>query len=112
MKNYFRGTFNHYAKLFIILAIGCFVFVSCDLNPIESKEPSWLGASIYDYLKTDGHYTNYTKLIDDLNYSEVLSRTGSKTLFVARDSAFNVFFQKNDWGVSNYNQLSLSHKKL
>lgn len=112
MKNNFKGTFYQLAKLLVGIAVGNFFLVSCDIYPYNDKEPDWLGASIYDYMKDDGHYTNYIKLIEDLDYTEVLSKTGSKTLFVANDSAFNVFYKANEWGVSNYNQLTLSQKKL
>lgn len=112
MRNYFKETFYRYAMLLIGCTIISSLFVSCDIYPYDNKEPSWLGSSIYDYLKTDGHFKNYTRLIEDLGYTEVLSRTGSKTLFVANDSAFNVFFKKNDWGVSSYEQLTLAQKKL
>ncbi|HEY6915112.1 MAG TPA: fasciclin domain-containing protein, partial [Paludibacter sp.] len=112
MKNYFKGTFYRYAKLFIGIAVGSFLFVSCDTYQYDDKEPDWLGASIYDYLRTDGHFTNYTRLIEDLGYTEVLSKTGSKTLFVANDSAFNEFYKSNQWGVTGYDHLTLAQKKL
>lgn len=78
----------------------------------DDGNPSWLGSSIYDYLQEDGNYKNFTKLIDDLNYKEVLSKTGSKTLFVANDDAFNTFYQTNSWGVKSYDQLTQSQKKV
>jgi uncharacterized surface protein with fasciclin (FAS1) repeats len=87
--------------------------VSCkDQYLYDNKEPDWLGASIYDYLKSDGQFTYYTKLIDDLGYTEVLKKTGSKTLFVVNDSAFVRFFQNNPWGVKSYEGLTLAQKKL
>ena len=114
MKNYFRRTFYRLDKMLIILVIGITLFASCtDENYYANHNPEWLGASIYDYLKTDKHYTNYVKLIDDLGYKETLSKTGSKTLFVANDSAFNIFFSTpNVWGVKSYDQLTLAQKKL
>ncbi|MHB9142856.1 MAG: fasciclin domain-containing protein, partial [Paludibacter sp.] len=112
MKKQFNIHFYQYTKLIIGFLIGSFLFTSCNDNPLEDHEPEWLGASIYDYLKTDGHFTNYVKLIEDLDYTEVLSKTGSKTLFVANDSAFNEFYKKNDWGVMSYDQLTLAQKKL
>lgn len=112
MKNHFKGTFYHFAKLLSIIIIGSFLFASCNEDPLETHEPEWLGASIYDYLKTDGHFTNYVKLINDLDYAEVLSKTGSKTLFVASDSAFNEFYKSNEWGVTSYEQFTLAQKKL
>ena len=51
-------------------------------------------------------------LIDDRGQHEVLSHTGSKTLFAANDSAFQAWFVKNNWGVSSYERLSTSQKKL
>lgn len=78
----------------------------------DEEEPAWLGESIYEFLKEDGRYTYFVRLIDDLDYAEVLSKTGSKTLFVVNDETFDVFFQSNIWGVSSYEQLSESHKKM
>ena len=113
MKNYFKEAYHQLSIMLISLTLGSTFFVSCvDQNYYANHEPEWLGASIYDYLKTDKHYTNYVKLIDDLGYTETLSKTGSKTLFVANDSAFDVFYQKNDWGVKSYEQLTLAQKKL
>lgn len=78
---------------------------------LDEEEPTWLGESIYDFLKENGEYDYFVRLIDDLDYAEVLSKTGSKTLFVVDDATFDEFFRANDWGVSSYEQLSDSHKK-
>lgn len=81
-------------------------------------KPSWLGGSIYselespDQSKLSGTFKTYLRLIDDLGYGETLNRTGSKTIFPANDEAFTRFFAKNDWGVSSYEQLTFSQKKL
>ena len=85
---------------------------ACDGYDLAEEDPSWLGSSIYDYLQSEGNYTNVVRLIDDLNYREVLAKTGSKTLFVADDEAYNRFYQNNSWGVHSYDQLSLAQKKL
>ncbi|MCR5313717.1 MAG: fasciclin domain-containing protein [Bacteroidaceae bacterium] len=99
-------------KVLLLTAI-CGSATSCkDDYTLDDTTPSWLGSSIYDYLKDEGDYTNFVRLIDDLDYKEVLSRTGSKTLFVANDSAFNAFYANNNWGVSSYDQLSKSQRKL
>lgn len=101
------------ANLFFLLAIGVFAFFSCsDDYDLDDKEPEWLGANIYDYLKEDGEFTYFVKLIEDLDYKEVMQLTGFKTLFVAKDSSFNEFFKSNEWGVKNYDELSLAQKKL
>ena len=91
----------------------CGLTYSCsDDYDLPTTTPSWLGSSIYDYLEEQGDYTNFVRLINDLDYAEVLAKTGSKTLFVANDSAFNEFYKNNSWGVHSYNELSLSQKKL
>ena len=59
-----------------------------------------------------GTFKTYLRLVDDLNYSSTLSRTGSKTVFPANDEAFERFFQSNKWGVTSYEELSNSQKKL
>ena len=80
------------------------------------KKPAWLGGSIYQELKNpqylSGTFSNYLKLVEDLGYTEVLDRTGSKTLFPANDEAFERFFQSNDWGVRSYSDLTDAQKKM
>lgn len=112
MKNNLSKVINRTSKLFMCLVIGLTLTFSCaDPYLYDNTEPEWLGESIYDYLEKDGHFQNYIKLINDLNYDDVLKLTGSKTLFVANDSAFTEFYKNNQWGVSSYEQLSLAQKK-
>ena len=100
------------ARAFFLFAV-CGATYSCKDDYIyDDGNPSWLGSSIYEYLESQGNYTNFVKLIDDLDYKEVLARTGSKTLFVANDEAFSTFYQSNPWGVSSYDQLTRNQKKL
>lgn len=100
-------------KLFwIALLVGGFVLSSCQEYDLDEKTPEGYGASIYSWLDEQGDFTNMVRLIDDLNYREVLDKTGSKTLFAADDEAFGRFFQKNDWGVRNYDGLSLAQKRM
>ena len=94
------------------LLMGASVFQGCKNDDVLTGQPSWLGNSIYERLEEEGNYTTMLKLIDDLGQHEVLSHTGSKTLFAANDSAFNQWFTKNPWGVNRYEQLSMSQKKL
>ena len=98
-------------SIFAMLLSG--MSTSCkDEYKWDDTTPGYLNSSIYDYLKSNGNYTNYVKLIDDLDYSEVLAKTGSKTLFVADDDAFTDFYQNNPWGVSSYDDMTTSQKKL
>lgn len=84
----------------------------------SDEKPSWLGASIYQELKNPnpealtGTFNTYLRLVDDLEYAEILDRTGSKTVFPANDEAFERFFSNNKWGVSSYEQLTVPQKKL
>jgi uncharacterized surface protein with fasciclin (FAS1) repeats len=79
---------------------------------LDEKTPDGWGASIYSWLDEQGNYTNTVRLIDDLGYREVLSKTGSKTLFVADDEAFARFYRDKVWGASKYEDLTVSQKKL
>ncbi len=103
------------------LMLGCGTMLaalalqSCEKD-ILTGQPSWLGNSIYERLEegieVNGEKQNFTvvlRLIDDLNLKEVLSKTGSRTLFVASDSAYNVWFKENN---TSYEQLSTAQKKM
>jgi len=87
-------------------------FFSCtpDYN-YDEDQPSGLN-TIYGYMVDQGNYKNFLQLIDDLGETETLSKTGSKTLFIADDAAFATFYANNKWGVKNYEGLTLTQKKL
>ena len=99
-------------EFWIALLVGGLVLSSCQEYDLDEKTPDGYGASIYSWLDEQGDFTNMVRLINDLNYREVLDRTGSKTLFAANDEAFGRFFQKNDWGVRSYEGLSLAQKRM
>ena len=94
------------------LLMGAWTVQSCKDEYTLTGQPSWLGNSIYERLHEDGNYTTMLRLADDLGQTEVLSHTGSKTLFAANDSAFNAWFANNKWGVKDYSQLSTAKKKM
>ena len=98
-------------SLCAISVSGAFCACSEDYK-LDESNPGWLGTNIYEVLETRGDYKNFVKLIDDLGYAEVLGQTGSKTLFVADDAAFDEFYKNNVWGIHSYDQLSLSQKKI
>ena len=101
------------AKLALMALLAVGALQSCDKD-ILVGQPEWLGNSIYERLQEgiDGKSFNYTlRLIDDLGQSEVLSQTGSKTLFVASDEDYDKWFASNTWGVRSYDQLTSSQKK-
>lgn len=84
---------------------------SCE-DDVLTGQPSWLGNSIYERLEEEGNYQTTLKLIHDLGQYDVLSQTGSKTLFVANDEAYEEWFKTNEWGVRSYDQLTTAQKKL
>ena len=95
---------------------SCEDIFDLDEYKYDDSEPSWLGPSIYEFLKTGnaGHtYTNYVKLVEELDQKEILSRTGSRTMFIADDAAFDRFFNSdNAWGVKSYDELTYRQKKV
>ena len=95
-----------------VLLVGGSAMTSCSQYDLDERTPEGWGASIYSWLDEQGNYTNTVRMIDDLGYREVLAKTGSKTLFVADDQAYDRFFQNNTWGVKSYGQLTTSQKKL
>jgi len=101
----------HILFYFILILVSA-IFVSCkDDYFYNDKEPDFLGASIYDYMEQDGNFHYFLRLINDLNYKDVLSQTGSKTLFPAKDEAFERFFENNSYGVKSYEDFSAAQKR-
>ena len=103
---------SHWARLTAIALVGGACLTACEDYDLDEKTPEGWGNSIYSWLRDRGNFTNTVRMIEELNYSEVLGKTGSKTLFVADDEAYARFYQNNKWGVSNYEALSESQKKL
>lgn len=111
---------RRWAGALCLLATCGLTYSSCsDDYDLPDTKPSWLGSSIYNYLNSakDGNgkpmYTNMIRLIDSLDYKDVLARTGSKTLFVADDAAFAEFFGPNNpWGVHSFDALTKNQMKL
>ena len=94
---------------------------------LDTRFPEWLGTSIYETLekgfKNDSTGQEYTfktfiRLIDDLDQKDILAKTGSKTLFVADDAAFDKFFKNcpftkaDGTSVKNYDELSTAQKRM
>ena len=69
------------------LLMSVWALTSCkDDDILLTGQPSWLGNSIYERLQEDGNYTVVLRLVDELGQKDVLSHTGSKTLFAADDA--------------------------
>ena len=99
-------------EFWIALLVGVFVLSSCQQYDLDENTPEGWGNSIYSWLDEQGNFTNTVRMINDLNYQEVLGKTGSKTLFVADDAAYDRFYGNNPWGVKRYEDLSLAQKKM
>lgn len=111
------------------LLIACFLFVCAMTQSCRDEyvyddfgnTPPWLGESIYEELQSAENlngesFSYFLRVIDDLNYKEVLSKTGSKTLFVANDEAF-MKAVRDEWQLVGsdeevYNQLTPAHKRI
>lgn len=95
-----------------VLLVGS-AFTSCiDVYDLDERTPDGWGASIYSWLDEQGNFTNTVRMIDSLGYKDVLAKTGSKTMFVADDEAYERFYQNNSWGVRRFDDLSKSQMKL
>ena len=112
MKNNTKDFGSRWWMLMSMLVSAVLCFTSCREDYIlDEQEPEWLGESIYDFLVGEGKYSYYVRLIEDLNYKDVLQRTGSKTLFVVDDETFDEFFMENPWRVRTYEELSPVQKQ-
>lgn len=117
MKNRFSTMSQTALGLCLLLSASGLMFSCSDDYDLDDKKPSFLGGSIYDELEARGNFTNMLRLINDLDYADVLSKTGSKTLFAANDDAFKKFFAETTWTTSDgsrvdgYDKLSLAQKK-
>lgn len=114
MSNRIRKMGRRWTQTLCVISF-CGAVLSCtDDYELDDKTPSWVGKSIYEYLQSQGNYENFIKLIDDRgsDYVDVMKGTGSKTLFVANDSAFDAFYQDNIWGVTKYEDFTDAQKKL
>ena len=109
-------------KLILFVSLAVMGLLTSCIDKHEEVDadslPSWLHGSIYEELEDPtqgeltGTFTYYLRLVDDLDYAETLSRTGSKTVFPANDEAFEAFFADNDWGVSSYEDFTDCQKKV
>lgn len=125
---------RHTSKVGKYMGMACLLFVCATMQSCRDEylydnpeyTPEWLGESIYEELQ-DGLRDNespdgwsfkyFLQVIDDCDYTDVLMKTGSKTLFVADDSAF-VRGVKKAWpnitgttGDEVYAQLGLGQKR-
>ena len=120
MKKLFSKAKSTKIIFLMSFVVTAFIFNSCADDFLETNKPEWLGESIYDQLEqgytdengTEHTFKTYLRLINDIEYQEVLQRTGSKTLFVSDDAAFERFYKSNAWGVTKYEDFTMSQKKL
>ncbi len=132
MKNRLSKVSRKVSWVLILLAASGVTSSCKDEYYLDDEKPSWLNSSIYESLEQAGTYTNYLRLLadPDVNNAEdadnnrglvdVLSKTGSKTVFVAEDEAWERFFADNallpetdPWHTATcYENLSTSQKKL
>ncbi len=128
MTNRLSKWSRHSSRMLCLLA-ACGAMYACkDEFLLDDEKPTWLNASVYQSLQNDGNFKTYLKLLADKDVNpgnvrpltDVLNRTGSKTVFVARDDAWEEFFKKNatlpesnPWhNATSYDKLSQAQKKL
>lgn len=125
------SNWSRYSSRVVCLLAACGLMYACkDEFVLDDEKPSFLNSSIYESLEQSGKYRTYLKLLadEDVNpkgenvrlLTDVLKRTGSKTVFVANDSAWDAFFAANallpesdPWHyATSYENLSQAQKKL
>ena len=125
------SNWSRYSSRVVCLLAACGLMYACkDEFVLDDEKPSFLNSSIYESLEQNGNFRTYLKLLadEDVNpkgenvrqLTDVLKRTGSKTVFVANDSAWDAFFAANaqlpesdPWHyATSYENLSQAQKKL
>ena len=96
-----------------LIAGGAVLNTSCQ-DDLLTGTPSWLGSSIYEELESRGSFKQTLALINDpdlseTNYPDLLRRSGSMTVFVADDAAWERFLKKR--GLTSSTQLPKAEKK-
>lgn len=126
----FKSLTNRSGLFGAFLAVMATVFGISSCRPdfdLDKRMPEWLGTSIYETLKEgfkndstgqEYSFNTFVRLIEDLDQVNILAKTGSKTLFVADDKAFErffadcPFFTANGQKVTSYDQLSDAQKTM
>ena len=128
MTNRLSKWSRHSSRVVCLLAACGLMYACKDEFILDDEKPSWLNSSIYERLEQEGNYRTYLRLLADKDVNregerpltDVLSRTGSKTVFVANDSAWDAFFaanaklpESNPWHfATSYENLSPAQKRL
>lgn len=128
MTNRLSKWSRYSSQVACLLAVCGLMYACKDEFILDDEKPSWLNTSIYESLEQKGNFRTYLNLLKDPTvnlegmptWKEVLSRTGSKTVFVAKDSAWDAFFaanallpESNPWHyATSYDKLSQAQKKL
>lgn len=96
MRNRLSQLSKRSIRALCVLA-ACGLTYSCSDDYFwDDETPAWLGSSVYTTLQERGTFTNIVQLIDqNEDLKKTLQKTGSRTLFVANDDAFNKFFEEN-----------------
>ena len=113
MYNLQRKNLSKHFLVGSAMLVASLGFYSCSDEALdrENDQPTGLN-SLYGYVESQGNFTKFVQLIQDLGEKDILAKTGSRTLFVADDAAFDEFFKSNPWGVRSYSELSLAQKKI
>ena len=83
------------SRMICLMAVCGLTYACSDIFPLDDEMPDWLNTSIYESLEKSGNFKIYLRLLadEDVNpanarpLTEELSKTGSKTVFVANDAA-------------------------
>ena len=128
MTNRLSKWSRHSSRVVCLLTLCGLMYACKDEFILDDEKPSWLSSSVYESLEQKGNFRTYLRLLADKEVNpegvrpltDVLSQTGSKTVFVANDEAWDAFFaanallpESNPWHyATSYEKLSTAQKKL
>ena len=113
-----NGNIFHIFLFYLVILFVLFPVACQDDYYYNDREPdkTVVGNSIYDWLNENGNFGYYLRLVESVqdagvDYTEVLKTTGTKTVFVANDSAFDAFFADNPYGVRKFEDFTTAQKR-
>jgi hypothetical protein len=85
----------------------CMVVAGCSDSDFDKyyERPSWLESPAWTVLEQRGDCKTYLELVGKTLYSKQISGSGSYTIFVPTDEAFQAFFADNPYGYKSVDDI-------
>lgn len=82
-----------------LLLVAVLFFFSCDRYADVEKyqRPEWLVGKIFTQMSTVPEMSMFTQCVSDVEYDEILDKSGTYAVFVPVDSVFSIYLQEHSY---------------